>query len=107
MRPIPDFPSKTAAANSETSRPSAEIAPMPVIATRRILLASGSVSRAESRTRPGLSRYKPGHALDHLPHSAHFAHLVIRDIDIEFVFEREQDLDRVHGIDIQLLELAL
>jgi hypothetical protein len=46
-------------------------------------------------------------ALAHLADVAHVAHLVVGNADIEFIFEGEEDFDGIHGIDPQLLEIAL
>jgi len=46
-------------------------------------------------------------ALAHLADVAHAAHIVVGNADIEFIFEGEEDFDGIHGIDAQLLEIAL
>jgi len=55
----------------------------------------------------GLGGDQPFHALAHLADIADAPYFFIRDTDVEFVFQSEQDLDGVHGIDSQLLKFAV
>ena len=46
-------------------------------------------------------------SLHHLAHCADAARRVVRNVQIEFAFEREQDIDSVQRIDLQLLEALI
>ena len=72
------------------------MAPMPVMATRRI------------RYWPALECWRLRHQfLDpfhHLAHVADLLRLLVGNGDVELVLEREENLDGVHGIDVELFE---
>src|SRR4029079_13552798 len=74
--------------------PMAETTPMPVMATRRI-------SRSGRRRALGQDLAQ---RLDDLADTLHLLNYLIGDADIEFVFEREDEVDSVERIDAELLE---
>ena len=100
MGAIPERPSASARANSAVFRPRAQMAPMPVMATRRMRY-SAAFSPADFASS---SRSTPSH-ICRMPRTC--AHFFIGDADVEFVFEREEDLHGVHGVDAQLHEIAV
>src|SRR5215468_8418116 len=99
MGPMPGRPARRLSANSAVLRPRAQITPMPVTATRRMLRRAGSAF--------SLSRYQLLHSHYHLAHVAHVANLIVGDGNVELVFKRKEDFHRVHGIDAEFLELAV
>src|SRR6476646_651033 len=74
--------------------PKAETTPMPVMATRRI-------SRSGRRRALGQDLAQ---RLDDLADTLHLLNYLIGNADIEFVFEREDQVDSVERIDAELLE---
>ena len=82
-------------------------------------VAAQRADRAHPGDRDASHRYWPAgpsaffggdqflHSGAHVADVAHAAHFVVGNADIELVFESEQDLDGIHRIDSQLLELAI
>jgi hypothetical protein len=78
-----------------TPTPSAEMTPMPVIATRRI---------STSGRRRALGQYL-AQRLDYLADTLHLLYDLIRNADIEFVFECEDEVDAVERVDPEVLNV--
>ena len=58
--------------------------------------------------RPELRRSTSrAHPFDHVANTADGLHFLIGHIDVELVFQREDDVDAVHGVDAQLFEAAV
>jgi len=55
----------------------------------------------------GLSQHEFAHSVHHVANAADRLHFLIRNIDIEFVFEGEDDIDAIHGVDAQFFEGTL
>ena len=51
--------------------------------------------------------YQLLNAFHDVAHRADILHLFIRHIDVEFIFEREDDVHGIHGVDTQLFEAAV
>src|SRR5258705_938463 len=74
--------------------PIAETTPMPVMATRRI---------SRSGRRRALGQYL-AQRLDDLADTLHLLNYLIRNTDVEFVFERKDEVDAIERVDPELLE---
>src|SRR5258708_37057915 len=77
-----------------TPTPSAEMTPMPVIATRRI---------STSGRRRALGEYL-AQRLDYLADTLHLLYDLIRNADVEFILEREHEVDAVERINSEVLK---
>src|ERR1700719_4639213 len=97
---MPERPCSSELQNSAVFRPRAEMAPMPVMTTRRIRLLFLRLCARRLR-------YQLLDAFDHFPYAADLLCLLVWYRDVELVFQREQDIDAVHRIDAQLLKRAI
>src|SRR4029453_18152704 len=103
--PIAERPSRIAAQVADASWPSAQIAPIPVMATRRMVQVSDSALRRRRR-RGGLlfgdeSFDRLDESLDRLGVEVRIA---IGHRDLVVVFYLENDLHRVERLDFEILE---
>ena len=84
--------------------------PMPVTTTRRIRKA-GAARRAIVGVGCGFSLESVSstsrHSFHHVADAADVLHFFVGNVDIELVFEREDDVDAVHRVDAQLFEAAV
>src|SRR5450755_977276 len=94
--PMAGRPSIREFQKSHAVRPGPAITPTPVMATRRILLCRGRPRR--------LGGEQSLDAFPHLTNVADSLYFFVRDTDIEFIFESEKDLDRIHRVDAQFFK---
>src|SRR5437868_3432537 len=97
MRRMPLRPSRSACQKLETSCPRAEMAPSPVMATRRIGSGGGAGAAGGERA----------HAVNHLAHAADGARLLVGNGNVERALHLEQNVHAVERINPQLLEGAV
>src|SRR4051812_23756428 len=94
---MPERPAESASQKDATSGPSAEMAPTPVITTRRL----------DRNCRATSAFHQLLHSFGHLAYSADGAGCVIGDVDVELILKREQNINAIQGVDLQLLERAV
>src|SRR5579864_3331590 len=103
MRATPLRPSMTRVQNGVTPVPSADIAPSPVIATRR---TSASSRATRVRAARGCCRDDPAEVFDDLTDGLHRARRLVGNDDLELVLEGEQEVGRIERVDAQFVERA-
>ena len=98
---MPERPAWSACQNSPMLWPSAEMTPMPVTATRRGMLGA-------DRRLISLAAFEQlGDSVDHVAHRAQALRGVVGDIDVEFAFDGEKDIDPIQRVDAELLKGAV
>src|ERR1035438_2831490 len=108
--PMPLSPRKIDAQESATVPPTGQIRPRPVITTRRLLtkLSESEVSNAASvRTAaPKHSGFVASFAdvIDRLLHGRDLLGIFVRDLDLELLFERHNQLDGIERIGAQVVD---
>ena len=80
--------------------PRPEITPIPVTTTRR----SAILGSERNRFLAAAAFHQLANTLYGIMHGADILGLVIRNIDVEFVFERKQNIDAVERVDTELLK---
>src|SRR5215208_5979168 len=95
MRRTPLRPASAWSQNASTPTPSAEMAPMPVIATRLISGGSGALGSEAAQT------------VDDLADGLHRIGGAVGDGHAERVFEGEEEIGGVERVDAEIAERAL
>src|SRR5579871_43829 len=94
MRRTPLRPSRSPVQKTSLPSPSGDTTPRPVTATRRTLRSRALGDETTN-------------AVDDLPHRLHRLRRLVGHDDPERIFEGEQQIRRVEGIDAELLEGAV
>src|ERR1043165_6770991 len=110
MRRTPLRPARNASAAARLPRPKGETMPMPVMATRVmgirdsgfVICDLGGGAQRESRIPESLR--EPLHNVDHVPKRLHGPRPIVRNRDVELLFDGEQDRQRVQRVDASLGE---
>src|SRR5436190_10134298 len=90
--PAPDFPATRAAQVLATSFPTGVTSPIPVTATRRVTLFAFPHLVVQIAHRG--------------PDGAQLLRLFVRDVDVEYLLERHDELDRVEAVGPQVFHEA-
>src|SRR5215831_5213145 len=118
MRVIPDRPARMLSHDCATPMPTGETMPSPVTTTRRLDMdgvASGRTGRAGSLSeRRRRAARSPGPAellllvrvdvLDRLLHGRDLLGFFVRDLGLELLFERHDELHRVQRVSAQIVD---
>src|SRR5580658_6607412 len=103
---MPEHPAAKACQNSWALWPSAEMTPMPVTATRRGIVR-GLGSGAGRRLIPLTALEQLCDSVDHVANRAQALRGLVRNIDVEFAFDGEEDIDPIQRVDAELRERAV
>ncbi len=103
--PTPQRPSRRAFWNASRLFPNPQMTPIPVTTTLRIRMRRAR-DRSGCRLEDSLFDQR-AHSFHHVANAANGLHLFVGHVDVELVFQREDDVDAVHGIDPQFLETAV
>src|SRR5215467_105695 len=100
MGPIPDRPAQMAVQYSGTELPTGVSTPSPVTTTR----ASDRACSRPTRITPSLSLGVVLDVLDRVPDRRDLLGILVRDLDVELLFEGHDQLDRVQRVGSQVFD---